>query len=220
MDYSRELATVSATENIDDSKSLAREGKPRASYMRSGAFWLLVAGGTFNAFCGFGVLSWLPSYFTRARGIDFSQLGWPLALVFTAGIASVLLMALLGDRLNRRAWLASLGLGAGGVLVFCASRSDNLGLLVFFFAAAVFCQSAYTGQEHALVQRLVPAERVGAGTGLYNGLSVLIGGVGGSLVPGTVVAITGDFNAGLLSIVIGALIGAVILGFLARALRY
>ena len=71
-----------------------------------------------------------------------------------------------------------------------------------------------------LVQRLVPAERVGAGTGLYNGLSVLIGGVGGSLVPGTIVAITGDFNAGLLSIVIGVIIGAIILGFLARAIKY
>lgn len=210
---------VSSAHNID--VYVYEEGRqPQASHIRSGRFWLLVTGGIFNAFCGFGVLSWLPTYFTRARGIDFSQLGWPLALVFTSGILSVLLMAVLGDRINRRAWLASAGLCAGGVLVFCASRADSLGLLVFFFAAAVFCQSAYTGQEHALVQRLVPAEHVGAGTGLYNGLSVLIGGVGGSLVPGTIVAVTGDFNAGLLSIVVGALLGAIILGILARAIRY
>ena len=70
------------------------------------------------------------------------------------------------------------------------------------------------------MQRLVLAERVGAGTGLYKGLSVLIGGVGGSLVPGTIVAITGDFNSGLLSIVVGALCGVAILSFLARAIKY
>jgi hypothetical protein len=33
------------------------------------------------------------------------------------------------------------------------------------------------------------------------------------------VAITGDFNAGLMRIVIGALLGGVILGFLARAIK-
>ena len=219
MDLSKEYASDAAVHDSGENAAHP-ETKPSTSYVRSRGFWLLVAGGTFNAFCGFGVLSWLPTYFTRAKGIDFSQLGWPLALVFTSGILSVLLMAVLGDRINRRAWLASAGLCAGGVLVFFASRSNSLSLLVLFFSAAVFCQSAYTGQEHALVQRLVPAERVGAGTGLYNGLCVLIGGVGGSLVPGTVVAITGDFNAGLLSIVVGALIGAVILGFLARAIKY
>jgi sugar phosphate permease len=224
VDHSRELASFSSADNIDKDHSLpgesASSSKKSAGYLRSAGFWLLVAGGTFNAFCGFGVLSWLPTYFTRAKGIDFDQLGWPLALVFTSGILSVLLMAMLGDRINRRAWLASVGLCAGGVLVFFASQSNSSGWLIFFFAAAVFCQSAYTGQEHALVQRLVPTERVGAGTGLYNGLSVLTGGVGGSLVPGTIVSITGDFNAGLLSIVIGALCGAVILGLLARLLKY
>lgn len=192
----------------------------RSSYTHSVLFWLLVVGGTFNAFCGFGVLSWLPTYFTRVRGIDFSQLGWPLAVVFTSGILSVLFLAILGDRINRRAWLASGGLCASGLLVLLAAYSHGLGLLIFFFAAAVFCQSAYTGQEHALVQRLVPAERVGAGTGLYNGLCVLIGGVGGSLIPGTIVALTNDFNAGLLSIAVGALIGSVLLGILAYRIKY
>lgn len=223
VDYSQASVSVSAPLERDKSASqgeAARQADPQSSYTRSGSFWLLVVGGSLNAFCGFGVLSWLPTYFTRAKGIDFDQLGWPLALVFTSGILSVLLLAVLGDRINRRAWLASAGLGVAGVLVFCASHSNSLGLLVFFFAAAVFCQSAYTGQEHALVQRLVPAERVGAGTGLYNGLSVLIGGVGGSLIPGTIVSITGDFNAGLLSIVIGALLAAIVLGWLARVIKY
>jgi sugar phosphate permease len=224
VDYSGEREPAFSSDYIDgigsSGDASAIEVKKQVSFTPSRSFWLLVAGGTFNAFCGFGVLSWLPTYFTRAKGIDFSQLGWPLALVFTSGILSVLLMAILGDRINRRAWLASVGLLMGGVMVFFAARSNSLEMLVFFFAAAVFCQSAYTGQEHALVQRLVPAERVGTGTGLYNGLSVLIGGVGGSLVPGTVVAITGDFNAGLLSIVIGAIIGGIILGFLARAIKY
>jgi sugar phosphate permease len=83
-----------------------------------------------------------------------------------------------------------------------------------------FFQSAYGAQEYAIVQRLLPADRVGAGTGLYNGLSVLFGGVGGSLIPGSIVATTGSFDAAILSIVVGALIAASVMFVLARMIRY
>ncbi|AFY87705.1 hypothetical protein [Chroococcidiopsis thermalis] len=68
--------------------------------------------------------------------------------------------------------------------------------------------------------RLLPPHRVGAGTGLYNGLSVLFGGVGGSLIPSSIVAVTGSFDAAIFSIVVGALLAAFVMLVLARTLRY
>ncbi|HEY9606594.1 MAG TPA: MFS transporter [Allocoleopsis sp.] len=192
----------------------------RTSYRRDRRFWLAVLGGTLNAFCAFGILNWLPTYFNRAKGIDFEQLGWPLALVFTTGIAGIILMAYLGDRFQRRTLLASVGFLVAGVMVYMASRTNAVELLVLFFAIAVFFQSAYAAQEYAIVQRLLPAEKVGAGTGLYNGLSVLFGGVGGSLIPGTIVAATGSFDAGILSIVVGAFMAAAVLFVLAQIIHY
>ncbi|QBD74846.1 MFS transporter [Ktedonosporobacter rubrisoli] len=215
-----ELQAAQVAELVVKNLTISSPDQPAASYVRDRRFWLYVCGGALNAFCGFGVLNWLPTYFTRAKGINFDQLGWPLALVFTSGIVSVFIMAYLGDKLNRRAFLASVGLFLAGVLVFFAATANGLVPLVSFFSAAVFCQSAYTAQEYAIVQRLVPQERVGAGTGLYNGISILIGGVGGSLIPGTIVALTGNFNAGILSIMVGALLAALVLALLARALKY
>jgi sugar phosphate permease len=129
-------------------------------------------------------------------------------------------MAYLGDRFEHRTLLASVGFLVAGVMVYIASNVNSLELLVLFFALAVFFQSAYGAQEYAIVQRLLPAEKVGAGTGLYNGLSVLFGGVGGSLIPGTIVATTGSFDAGILSIVVGAIVAAFVLFVLARTIRY
>jgi sugar phosphate permease len=192
----------------------------RASYTRDRRFWLAVLGGTLNAFCAFGILNWLPTYFNRAKGIDFERLGWPLALVFATGIVGIVLMAYLGDRLQRRTLLASVGFLIAGVMVYIASMVNSLALLVLFFAIAVFFQSAYGAQEYAIVQRLLPAEKVGAGTGLYNGLSILFGGVGGSLIPGTIVATTGSFDAGIFSIVVAAFVAAFILLLLARMIQY
>ncbi|HEY9805120.1 MAG TPA: MFS transporter, partial [Candidatus Obscuribacterales bacterium] len=204
------------------SEERAQLGRVEAqrSYVRDRRFWLVVLGGTLNAFCAFGILNWLPIYFNRAKGIDFDRLGWPLALVFAAGIVGILLMAYLGDKFQHRILLASIGFLLAGIMVYIASSVNSLGLLVLFFAIAVFCQSAYGAQEYAIVQRLLPVDRVGTGTGLYNGLSLLFGGVGGSLIPGSIVAMTGSFDAGIFSIVVGALLAALVLLSLARMMQY
>lgn len=190
------------------------------SYTRDYRFWLAVLGGMLNAFAAFGLLNWLPTYFNRAKGINFEQLGWPLACVFMAGIVGIGLMAYLGDKLQQRTALAGVGFLLAGIMVYIASTINTLPLLVFCFALAVFFQSAYGAQEYAIVQHLLPADRVGTGTGLYNGLSILLGGVGGSLIPGSIVAMTGSFDAGILSIVVGALLASFVMFVLARLIRY
>jgi sugar phosphate permease len=212
-----ELAYIHSGRGTSD---VAAVRTSRASYVSDHRFWLAVLGGTFNAFCAFGIINWLPTYFNRAKGIDFDQLGWPLALIFATGIVGIILMAYLGDRFQRRTLLASVGFLVVGVMVYIASLVNTLELLVLFFAIAVFFQSAYGAQEYAIIQHLLPAEKVGAGTGLYNGLTILFGGVGGSLIPGTIVATTGSFDAGILSIVVGAFIAAFILLLLAHKIQY
>jgi MFS transporter, ACS family, D-galactonate transporter len=197
-----------------------RQQTPSVQYRRDPRFWLSVVGGSLNAFCAFGVLNWLPTYFNRAKGIDFEQLGWPLALVFSAGIVGIALMAYLGDKLQQRTKLAGVGFFIAGGMVYIASTTNRVEFLVLFFAAAVFFQSAYAAQEYAIIQRILPANQVGAGTGLYNGLSILLGGVGGSLVPGSIVAATGSFDAAILSIVIGAWLASIMMFVLSRMIRY
>ncbi|HET9109635.1 MAG TPA: MFS transporter [Ktedonobacterales bacterium] len=212
-----ELAYIRHGSGAEVSKETA---SPSASYLRSPSFWLMALAGTLNAFCGFGVLNWLPTYFARTKGIDFSNLGWPLAIIFSAGVVGVLFMAALGDRVNRRVLLMSGGYIVAAGMLYFATTMMSLIPLVALFALGVFFQSAYTGQEFAVVQRIVPDTSVGSGSGVYNGLSILIGGVGGSIVPGTIVAITGSFTAGMLSIVCGAVLAAIALFVLARVVRY
>jgi sugar phosphate permease len=214
---------VSETEltYIRSGQASARSAATRATnYIRDRRFWLTVLGGSLNAFCAFGTLNWLPLYFNRAKGINFERLGYPLFLVFAAGILGMILMAYLGDQLQHRARLASIGFLVAGGMVYIASSVNTVELLTLFFALAVFFQSAYGAQEYAIVQHLLPADRVGAGTGLYNGLSVLFGGVGGSLIPGSIVAATGSFDAGILSITVGAWAAALVLWLLAQKIQY
>ncbi len=186
----------------------------------NGRFWLAVVGGSLNNFCTFGILGWLPIYFNRAKGVDFEALGWPLTLVFAIGILGTVTMAVVGDWLGKRSLLAAVGCAIAGILIYIATQMQSISLLVLCFAGAVFFQSAYRAQEYAIIQRLLPSQRVGTGTGLYNGLAVFIGGVGGSFVPGSIVASTGSFDAGMVSIVAGAWLGAITMVGLHRLVKY
>ncbi len=181
-----------------------------------GTLWLYIVAGMFNAFCVFGVLNWLPTYLNRTKGIEFGALSLPLFLVFLSGIIGVLSWAYVGDWTGRRVALASGGLFVAGWMVLGTSLAPSPEWTVALFALGVFFQSTYNAQEFATLQRMLPAHQVGAGTGLYNGLTVLVGGVGGSMIPGTIVSLTGSFQAGMLSIVVGAWAVAILMGILSR----
>ncbi|NEQ65260.1 MAG: MFS transporter [Symploca sp. SIO2D2] len=183
-------------------------------------FWLAVLGGSLNNFCASGVLGWLPTYFNRAKGIDFEALGWPLTVVFMTSVVGTLIMGIVGDRLGKRSLTAAIGCGLTGLMIYTATTMQDVQLLVFFFAGAVFCQSAFIAQEYAIIQRLLPAEQVGSGTGFYNGLSVFFGSVSGAFIPGAIIAATGDFDTGMVSVVAGSWLASLVLLVLARLLKY
>ncbi len=195
--------------------SVPAAGPAGGAFRRNFDYWLYVVIGILNAFAGFGILGWLPTYFVRAKGIDFAALGWPLTLVFTAGVVGALSFAWAGDRTGRKVAFVAIGLVLAGGLLVVAISAQALGPLVGLFAAAVFCQSAFVAQEHATVQALAGDREVGAATGVYNGISVLFGGVVGSVVPGAVIAATDSFDAALYVIAGGAALGGVLAAWLA-----
>ncbi|MCS6923873.1 MAG: hypothetical protein NZM10_05785, partial [Fimbriimonadales bacterium] len=123
------------------------------------------------------------------------------------------------DRTGKRVSLASVGLLGAGVCVVLTAFAPSNAMALALLALGVFLQSSYNAQEFATLQEMAPPERVGAITGLYNGTTVLLGGVGGSLIPGTLVALTGSFQAGLLSVAVGAGLVSLLMAWLARARR-
>ncbi len=193
--------------------------RSQRAYLGNPNYRLYVAIGVLNAFCGFGILGWLPSYFVRAKGIDFAALGWPLSIVFGAGVVGTLAIAWLGDHLRRRVLLASLGFGAAALALVFAIPAQDMAPMVALFALAVFCQSAFQAQEHATIQTLAGDVDIGSATGTYNGISLIVGGVVGSMLPGAIVSATGSFDLALMAIAVAALAAAVLAGVLAYRMK-
>lgn len=199
-----------------------REPTP-TPYWRDRALWLYITAGSANAFCIFGLLNWLPTYLHRSRGIPFGELSLPLFGIFLAGIVGLAVWAWSGDHwvqrglFQARLRLARYGLAAAAGCVLLTSLPMSNVALTALLTLGVFLQSSYNAQEFATIQTLYAGRPIGAVTGLYNGLTVLIGGVGGSFIPGSLVAWTGSFQTGILSIAAGAALVSLLLYLLERA---
>jgi MFS family permease len=152
--------------------------------------------------------------------LDFSDLQFAVSLPYVASIAGIALFAWLGDRTQRRALLTSVGFVIAGMAAYVAATAPTVVLTSAVFSIAIFAQSSYTANEFAIVQRILPRQRVATGAGLYNGLAMMIGGGLGPVIVGSIVAATGSYTSGILTLVGLAFVNAIVLFTLNRVIKY
>ncbi|RJP16115.1 MAG: MFS transporter [Candidatus Abyssobacteria bacterium SURF_5] len=189
-------------------------------FLRDKTYWLAMLGGIFNNIASFGLLMWFPTYFVEGRGLAFDNLKYALSIPYVISIAGIAFMSWAGDKSQRRAYLAGAGYLLTGVIAFFAVRASSIETTVALFAAALFFQMGFTSQEFAILQRILPRSRVATGTGFYNGVAMLIGGGLGPAIVGGVVALSGNYAAGILAILGAAFLAGFDMLILGRFLKY
>jgi sugar phosphate permease len=183
-------------------------------------YWLALLGGIFNNMVAFGLLNWLPTYFTEGRGLEFSKLAYATSIPYVFSVLGVLLWSYLGDKTNRRAVIAGCGFFGAGITAYFAATAPSIMAVVALFALTIFIKVTYASNEFAIMQRIVPRNQVGTGVGFYNGLAMMIGGGLGPVVVGGVVSATGDYTAGILSLTVLCAVGGTIMLILGWITKY
>jgi sugar phosphate permease len=189
-------------------------------FLANPVFYLALLAGVLNNFCAFGIIMWLPTYFTEAKGVPFASLSYAASLPYAIGFTGLAVSAFLGDWLQRRALLAGLGFLLAAGLLYMATLSTMLPAIIAAFAAAVFFQTFYTAQEWAILQRILPHRSISQGAGVYNGTAMLVGGGAGTALIGKAVSVTGNYDTGMFMIMTVAMAAGVTLLVLSRVIRY
>lgn len=179
-------------------------------------FLLFMGTGVLNNLLALGFTSWMPTYFTNKRGIPFEEITWLVAAPYAFSLLGLVVWSWLGDRFNIRAALGGLGFVMAGGFIYMALGAENLTVVILCMSAAVFSISAYNACEFAMVQRLMPMDKIGPAMGIYNGLTAI---VGGGLGPLAVSPIIGD-GSGTWVISILALLNGALLWWVYRLVRY
>jgi MFS family permease len=156
-------------------------------------FLLLSVVGIINNVVALGFSSWLPTYFTNNRGIAFEDITYLVAVPYAFSLLGIGVWAWLGDKFNIRASLAGLGFAGAGTMIYVALQSDSLLVVMVCFSLAVFLISSYNACEFAMIQRIVPLEKMAPSMGVYNGCTTIIGGGLGPFIVSPIIVQGGPF---------------------------
>jgi len=185
----------------------------------SPTFVVMMLAGILNNVVALGLSGWLPTYLAGREGVHFADLSYLAALPYAASFFGLLTWATLGDRTGRRAVIAAAGYLVAGGCIYAAFHAAAIWSSIALFGAATFFIASYTATEFALIQRMLPVEHVAAGSGIYNGLTTLVGGGLGPMVVKGVIA-HGTETAALAPVVVPCGLIAIALWYVSRRLNY
>ena len=179
-----------AAELEDKASSIDVAYQPTWHLLLERPFQLMMLAGIINNAVALGIAGWLPTYLESLDGVEYGDLSFLAAVPYGASLLGLAMWAFIGDRTNRRAIVAATGYlltGIFAVFAFRAGSANIVWLTVTLLSLAVFCVSAWTASEFAIIQRIVPRATVANGIGLYNGLTTMIGGGLGPYIVGGII---------------------------------
>ena len=186
--------------------------------LRNRDFLVLLVASVLNNVVTIGLTSWLPTLFTVGRGVAYENLAWVASLPYVAGLLGLAFWSQLGDRFNARGLVAAIGYLMLAASLYTALSSESFALSLAAMALAVFCASAFSCAEYAFAQHIIPAQDVAAGIGLFNGLSIITGGLLGPLAASSLLLPGGGWSLWLLIVL--SVLCAVAMTTLGRLRRY
>lgn len=183
-------------------------------------YWLVVFIGILNNMVAFGLLTWMPTFFTEGRNLSFNDLIYATSLPYVFSIIGALFWAYLGDKTNRRGVISGFAFLGAGLSIYLAAQASSIPLIITAFSFAIFFGTSFNANEWAFVQRVLPRNRIATGSGIYNGIAMMLGGGFGPILVGGIVSATGSYTNGIISLSVICFICSITLFILGRILKY
>jgi MFS family permease len=190
--------------------------------LRNRAMWGIIIGAFCYSYFFHFYMTWLPAYFTEARNLSLTEMGWYTMFSFTgmllvvapAGWLSDRAIARGGEPLRVRKMFTIAGLVFGSTELIGAFAESNT--VALFFAMVSLAGLGFTTANYwALTQSLMKEASIGRVIGIQNCANSL-SGVAAALITGWLKDITGGYVAPMVMIVVVLVIGIWAYTFLAK----
>ncbi|QLB20701.1 phosphoglycerate transporter [Vespertiliibacter pulmonis] len=169
--------------------------------------WFLVGIDIFTYMVRFGMLTWIPLYLLKEKGLTKTDMGAAFMFFEWAAIPSTLVAGWLIDKFfrGRIMYLPMICMAVVFFCVFGYMSSDSI-FAIIFFSAIVGCL-VYIPQAMVAVQAMevIPSFALGSAVGLRGFMSYIVGSTLGTTLFGFVVDHFG-WNSGFYTIMCGAIL--------------
>lgn len=170
-------------------------------------YWLCVVFYVFSTSAWWGLATWIPSFLKQAMGFTWKSMGFWANAPYAAGVVALIIAGYLTDKIERKSTFGILHmLGAATGIYFSAHATGQVEAALWLVLAVASLLIGQPG-HWSIIQKVVPAKALGAGSGFESAL----GSLGGAITPlivGYFINATGSYVGGLMCLVTFCLIGA------------
>jgi MFS family permease len=152
-----------------------------ATLARKPSFWLLSFGAASGSILGYGLIFWLPSFFTRSFGLELSGVGWFYgSIVLIGGIAGTWLGGWFADRTGpdrpaSYALIPAISFLIAAPVFAVGTMTQSLVLAWILFTIGQMLALAWLGPVIAAVQHIVPPNMRATASASFLFINNLIG---------------------------------------------
>ena len=145
------------------------------------SFWLLSFGAASGSILGYGLIFWLPSFFSRSFGLSLTEVGWFYgSIVLVGGVAGTLLGGWLADRVGPAspgsyALIPAICFLLAAPIFAAALFAPGLEIAWGLFVVGQMLALAWLGPIIAAVQHIVPANMRATASASFLFINNLIG---------------------------------------------
>lgn len=152
-----------------------------ATLARKPSFWLLSFGAASGSILGYGLIFWLPSFFTRSFDLELSQVGWFYgSIVLVGGMAGTWLGGWFADRTGpdrpgSYALIPAVSFLIAAPIFAIGTMTHSLALAWILFTIGQMLALAWLGPVIAAVQHIVPPNMRATASASFLFINNLIG---------------------------------------------
>jgi MFS family permease len=145
------------------------------------SFWLLSFGAASGSIMGYGLIFWLPSFFSRSFGLELAEVGWYYgSIVLVGGMAGTWLGGWFADRTGPSrpasyALIPAISFLVAAPVFAAGTLSMSLGIAWVLFAIGQMLALAWLGPVIAAVQHIVPPNMRATASASFLFINNLIG---------------------------------------------
>ncbi len=179
--------------------------------LRNKQFVIVIAGYTIMSSVWWGLTMWLPTFLVEAKGIELGQISFGASVPYVGAVAGMYIGSYISDRTGKRKYLIVVSLILGGLFLLLITLLDiqNIYLLVVLLFLVFFNGQMAPPLFFTILQSMVDKRKMGAATGLMNGIGNGVGVIG-PLMVGVLIAFTGSYNIGFMALAVMLVIGGLL----------
>lgn len=176
--------------------------------LADGDFRLIVVGFTTVNTVWWGTSLWVPTYLEQTTGVNISEMAYLAAIPYLGAIFGLLTGTKISEVKGNPNQVIMFSLFMTAVMIGILTFSPIPGIVmaIFLLSLVFFFGQLSPPLFFTKLQNTIDGEELGSATGLMNGIANTVG-VLGPVTVGVVVALSGSYDIGILSIAAVSLIG-------------